>query len=193
MIKQSIILIIWFTFLLFVLYYVSASSIPYNPLTPSFSSKTKIMTFVPEGWGFFSRDPREPDLYLYELHGNKLIRNTHAPISSFANFFGLKRYPRAQSVELGMLLHNINDSLFKSCEINIEDRSEIDIESLNSVNDHLKLDRATIATVMNGSPYPTIKGIICIVQQEPIPWAWAWNRKTLKLPAKYLILNVKTS
>src|SRR4030095_4783202 len=105
--------IVWIGILVYVIYKVTLSALPYSPLSPGIKEKTSIMAIIPEGWGFFTRNPRETDLYLYFLKDKHWVMNPNAPISSCRNSFGLNRLPRAQSVELGMILSKINDTCWK--------------------------------------------------------------------------------
>lgn len=130
---------------------------------------------MPQGWGFFSRDPREEDLFVFELNKNHWQKSSHAPISNIHNCFGINRFPRAQSVELAMLMSGIQEKSRKSYAVNINAMTLKDTVAL---------------AVRNTSPYPTLKGKLCIVKQQPIPWAWAWNERKLQMPAKYLVLQI---
>lgn len=168
--------IVWLGVLIYLIYKIALSALPYNPLSPGMKEKQGVMSVVPEGWGFFTRNPREVDQHLYFYKNNKWVRNPNSPISSWRNTFGLNRFPRAQSVELGMILSNINDTCWKTASINLEHNNISDIASIE---------------VFNDSPYPTITGRICILQQEPIPWAWSWNKDELAMPSKYVIVDVK--
>lgn len=168
--------LLWIGLLVYLVYKVTLSALPYNPLSPGINQKTTITSIIPEGWGFFTRNPRETDLYLFFSENGKWVKNRNTPISSWRNSFGLNRFPRAQSVELGMILNSINDTCWKTAMINIDN---------NTITD------TVVIQITDRSPSPTITGRICIVQQEPIPWAWSWNREKLKMPSQYVIVDIK--
>ena len=157
-------------------YKVILSSLPYNPFSPEYKEKIRIMTFIPEGWGFFTRNPREPDLHLFILKNNRWVKNPNMPISNFRNAMGLSRLPRAQSVEIAMLISKVKENDWKTSELNIN---------------NLELKNPSIITIKELFPYAILKDTLCIVQQAPIPWAWSWNRSVLKMPSKYIVINVR--
>ena len=153
---------------------ITVAALPYNPLTMPFGQERGIKMFVPEGWGFFTRDPREPDLIvLTKSTGSwRILRNM--PIASAANAFGIDRYPRAQSVELAMILHGVSDADWKGCSVAVE----------------TCLDRTAAIPVTDRSPYPTLRGTLGLVKQEPIPWAWSANSDMVVMPSAVVVVNV---
>ena len=45
--------------------YALRFSLPYNASSLSRTATPPLLIFVPEGWGFFTRDPREEDMFTY--------------------------------------------------------------------------------------------------------------------------------
>lgn len=174
--KYFLFSILWIGLWCYIIYKVTSSALPYNPLSPDMNVQAGITTFIPEGWGFFTRDPREPDLYLFVLKNKQWVKSANMPISNFRNAMGLNRLPRAMSVELAMLMSEIkeDDWVFSDLNVNKPDMKDFSIIPLK-----------------NTSPHPTLKDTLCIVQQEPVPWAWSWNRDRLSLPSKYIVINVR--
>jgi antimicrobial peptide system SdpA family protein len=156
---------------------IISAALPYNPMSPDVGLKSEIMGVTPEGWGFFTRDPREERLHLLMFLNGFWQRNPNSPISNSSNLFGINRFPRAQSVELAMLVNDptVGDS-WKNSRIDL---------------DHIVIADSNFAVTVNPSPFPTILGKICIVRQSPIPWAWAGNVRSVAMPSQYLLLNVK--
>jgi len=163
----------WATILLSIV----AASLPYNPLTLDLPAERGIRMLMPEGWGFFTRDPREPDITTYVKSKGSWYRSPNMPIANAANLFGINRFPRAQSVELGMLLHDVPAEWWRPCRSNID-------ACLQSI---------PAKPVTNTSPFPVFRDTIGLVRQEPIPWAWAAHRNSITMPAFIVILQVNVA
>jgi antimicrobial peptide system SdpA family protein len=108
---------------------------------------------IPQGWGFFSKSPRDTTLYVEELDGAKDIQ---WPNNSPSNLFGIKRTGRSQGVELGLLRTKLQDADWVSCKNGIDE-----------CKNDLKFIQVT-----NETPKPTVCGKYILYEQEPIPWAW---------------------
>jgi len=135
-----------------------------------------IKTAVPEGWGFFTRNPREPDITLYENHGGHWRKAEHMPISSASNLSGIDRLPRAQSVELGMLLNALNESdAWTPCDGDLESC----LKGVRQVSLHPQWR------------YPALRGLVAFIRQEPVPWAWVESRATIRMPIELIVANLE--
>ena len=92
---------------------VFAAFISFNPQTPSLTNSLIIQNLVPQGWGFFTRSPRERLHQIYKLEhaDNNII--SKAPIaisnSSIKNFFGLSRKARRIHLEMMRLMAYAGD------------------------------------------------------------------------------------
>ena len=146
---------------------------PNNPAKNlPFSLNLKVHDWFPQGWGFYSKDPRDLTFEIIDLKdGEEAVQ---WPNNRIENGFGLSRKGRSQGIEAGRLIANINDDDWKKIENNPVD----ELRKMKSI------------TVKNDSPNPTIKGDIGFIYQEPIPWNWAKN-KSLIMPSKIVRLTVK--
>src|SRR5215218_8664142 len=81
---------------------------PFNPLHLPGAKTISARTWIPEGWGFFTRDPREERLLLFRrTEGGAWVSASLGPAARRANFFGMNRYFRAQGIEVGLLLASV--------------------------------------------------------------------------------------
>lgn len=166
LIYPFILIVFW----LIVLSYIFKSSLPVvSDLT--YENKATLFNFVPQGWGFFTRDPREDELILFEIKNNSIERFTKTN-SAISSFFGVSRKNRLINVESGILLPEIEDSLWKS----MKGRELI-------LDKTLKTD-----TIINRFHPCNIKGDFFFVKQERIPWAWAGNK--IIMPYKYVKVHI---
>ncbi|WP_228558196.1 SdpA family antimicrobial peptide system protein [Myxococcus sp. AB056] len=159
--------------------YAVHASLPYNPIHLPFEKHFDMKLILPEGWAFFTRDPREDRTlpYLRTPEG-QWVWASNAPNFQLQNAFGINRVSRAQSVELGILTN---------------DAAALEQVACNEAPSTC-LERAPVAkTLRNKSPRPTMCGELGLVFQRTIPWAWSRTHqdKPITLPSKVLRLNVE--
>lgn len=83
-------------FMLWVLYKVYTSKVDYNPEEPSVTTRQFFVRVLPQGWSFFTDDPKEPMLEVYAVHresGINIIKEFLLPSGDYC--FGASRYARA--------------------------------------------------------------------------------------------------
>lgn len=132
-------------------------------------------TFLTQGWAFFTRSPREQDLFIFGQDDASNWRSiSHGPPSRIRNVFGLRRLPRAESVEIGLLSHSIPGSAWAECL----DSVTLCLESLDSMS------------IENKSHRPIICGEVGLVLAEPIPWAWRHLSERFEMPAAAVKLDI---
>ena len=154
---------------------VVVTALPYNALSVSVDLEFGVRSIVPEGWGFFTRDPREPDLYLYRQTGDGWVPFSTIPLAHPRNLFGISRTPRAIPVELAALLENVAEEDWTECD--------------SDFREHVaELPRRR---VVNKMPNAAITGTVCVVSREPVPWAWASETDSDDLPCWVVMLEVE--
>lgn len=165
-----------------IVYFVIVTAIPYNPMTLSKSLSFKIKVFLPQGWNFFTRNPREIRTYIYCIDNYGIISPLpNWPNNSFNNLMGIKRTARAIGTDYGMILTNIPDSLWsKSTEADLDKRVFLK-----------KSDKDFIRTYPDGSRKHFLFGNLLFVQKEILPWSWYRSDITTNLPLKYIHVFIK--
>lgn len=136
--------------------------VPPNPLSLPWSPSQQqdFKQFVPEGWAFFTRDPREEDFMLFGRSAsgswvNKLIGHASEP----KQLFGWSRISRAQGLDLGVLASEVSIKSYASCDA-------------ASVSDcFAKLP--PLVRVKNAAPHPLICGRSLLIFRKLVPWNWA--------------------
>lgn len=160
--------------------YVLVASLPFNPARVGLVS-TKDLQFsrimLPEGFGFFTRNAREPYVLLYEQVDEELecisVRN-----SSYLNMFGLLRKSRALYIEAGAIFSSLPDSLWtRTVGIPI---NKFDLFELQPYS------------VQNLAPTPILCGEYLLRQVEPVPWAWAstFDENGSGMPSEVIRVNI---
>lgn len=161
---------------------VIVSAVPYSAWVGlnSFVPRDDVRIIVPEGWGFFTRDPREPRIVPYTLNPQGEWQNANlGPHSQGRWIFGFDRRSRAQGVEIGTLFGDVPEAGWTECG---DDAEPLDPPTC--------LDLAEPISVHNPSESPSLCGTVALVAQEPIPWAWRDAIDTIEMPSRVLLLDV---
>jgi len=106
LIKYLIITIVMLSFITIVF----ITSLPMSVFNISFSKKYNTGILIPEGWGFFTKNPREKIITMYEIRNNDTISLTYKNASS-KNYFGLSKKNRRINLESNILIAQANKSL----------------------------------------------------------------------------------
>ncbi|MFC0187225.1 SdpA family antimicrobial peptide system protein [Fictibacillus aquaticus] len=132
-----------------------AASLGTTPLGMSKDSKILYSSLLPQGWGFFSKSPRDTLLGMHEANEESL--KVLFPTMRFENALGLYRKGRSQGVEMGGL----------SMHIKKEDWTKCDGKSLEECE-----ASANEITIENKTPEPLLCGEYYFTQEEIVPWSY---------------------
>lgn len=152
--------------------YAVHPALPYNPVRLPYADALNTLFLAPQGWSFFTRNPREAKQYLFRRDARGWESVLLAPHGRLRNAFGLNRASRAQGVEMALVV----DAAKKGRWVVCEERPIADCLS--------KLPAGF--PVANVSPNPTLCGTIAVMEQRPIPWAWAKADRPIYMPARVL-------
>lgn len=133
---------------------------------------------MPQGWAFFTRDPREAQIVLYKKNNKGELVEVEQRHSSFSNFFGLNRKADKIMFEVALIKEKLKDSQFQNTKWNYQQKI------------FSKLPNKTYK-VKNRLLYHNLKGQYIIIFQKPVPWAWSKSIDKIKMPAKIISLNIE--
>ncbi|AXG80370.1 SdpA family antimicrobial peptide system protein [Streptomyces paludis] len=146
--------------------YTAQAHVPKNVLTLPGQQQVAggVHAVAPQGWAFFTKSPRDPELVPYRYAGTSWKTVSMGPHSRPSNAFGLDRASRSQGIEMALLLNEAPELKWTECE----DHPDVEtcLESITSAS------ADGPARIRNRSPEPTLCGTVAIVQAEPVPWAW---------------------
>lgn len=152
---------------------------PFNPIRAKADFNKQVYTFIPQGWAFFTRNPREAQIQLYKQDTDSTWKKMNHFHAHYSNYFGLSRKTTAMISELQYIKMNyIKDSDFIDCESNYQRGI------LGCVPD------STII-VPNKFEKPILCGEYILTFQEPIPWAWSKSMDKILMPSKVIRLNIQ--
>lgn len=158
---------------MFLSFFIISFSFSYTktPINIPNSLEVKISKIFTQGWGFFSKNPRDEKFYAINLKTGEYVGEW--PNMTLNNLYGVKKKGRAQGIELGRLYEKADPGNMKKCQ-NDPQKCLRTMDSIKVVNDKVK---------------PTILGDIGIIKEEPVPWAWSKDFKAT-MPSKVMRLDI---
>lgn len=119
-----------------------------------------------QGWGFFTKNPRDVRTAVYYQGRNIII-----PLTRVENLFGIKRGTSRYSYEVGLLVQHFEDHQWHKTSTN------------NFMGEYYP--------IKNPLKKGIIKGKILVINEERTPWAWAKFDKQLNYNKIYIKLDVQ--
>ena len=146
-----------------------------NPFSPPKNIKKALFKIAPQGWGFFTRDPREKVSLIFTVNSNKSLELSVQPNGASNNLFGLSRKNRRGHLEFMRLLGRIPETAWKIYnEEGIKLPEEYNIVELNSE----KYDYYFFRT-----------GIYLVVKYDKTPWAYLENNIKFNSKKEFVVIN----
>jgi antimicrobial peptide system SdpA family protein len=136
----------------------AVAAMPFNTLNLSDDARNTIMSLIPEGWGFFTKSPRDPEMQVAVLHNGSLMKLNIVSSFQAKYAFGFNRLSRAQGLELDGLLSQLRtSSLWHDCQQNVSVCAE-----------NLLVQKQLVNSVQ----FPTLCGDLVLFERRPVPWAY---------------------
>ena len=149
--------------------------VPVNPITMKVQKPILAQMILPQGWSFFTRNPREARLHVYLYDDGKWVNGSLGANAEPRNGMGASRIARSQGVELGLLMSLTDISDWEDCDL--------DIQSC--------LNKISIAdTVVSADPHPTLCNQVAMFKQELVPWSWRESKERISMPINAVKLFV---
>ena len=131
------------------------SSIGLSPLQPGFQQRYASSILFPEGWGFFTRDPRTERIQLYRSEGSTVGSEVSFKSASARNLLGFSRKARRIQMEIARITAGVPDSIWSSQVTN---------------HPRIEISRDVGLHFIKEGDY-TLK------KSWPVPWAWAKKKE----------------
>lgn len=154
-------------------YWIFTSSIVTNPQQPSNEIRTLSNKFFPEGWAFFTRDPKEPVLDAYELTTNNHLRKCIFPNGDY--MFGASRKSRILGFQLSNILLSGETITWKNGYGRFQD----------------SLGNVAFQDIHSNEKFASFtKGKYILVLTERLPWLWAKNPLNTKIKFRLAAIKI---
>jgi antimicrobial peptide system SdpA family protein len=154
---------------------IAGGSTHESPLRVPYLVRQELIILTPQGWSFFTRNPREDvdTVYVRKADQWRIYSFTN---NSLRNWVGVSREARGVGIELAALLLNIRGEQWRKCDIT-------PVTCLTS---------ETLAPVAVDSPslLEGLCGEVGVVRGPPVPWAWSRRYWKIQMPTKVIRLHV---
>lgn len=143
-----------------VFYLIFISHVDYSPVKISKKQTREIFNLTPQGWSFFTKNPRYNRLQIYRIEDNTLSDRVTFQNFSNQNLFGLRRQNRQILNEAFSSLKSIIsiDSLWYSTK-------EEKFKLVQKIKNYYAMDK--------NYKEPLLCGQFLFEMYEPVPWAWS--------------------
>jgi antimicrobial peptide system SdpA family protein len=155
------------------------AAMPFHTVNLPQNVRSVVLQIAPEGWGFFTKSPRDPETHV-ALFKNERLHPLNIASSFTAQYaFGFNRLGRAQGIELDALLVQLNQpEQWLKCT----QSPEVCATSLKS---QMKLE--------NTARHATLCGDLVFVERRPVPWAYSRLARPVVMPSRLTRLEVVCS
>ena len=154
-------------------------AMPKTPLMINENIKKNLSIIFPNRWPFFTKDPREEYVYIFQKKLQKYILHTNLPNSSIANFYGMVNNQRAIGMEYGMISSLIDENLWYT----------------NNTGENLLkiIDNDTIKTIRlkRDVKYTELNGEYIFAKIEPLPYLWRNKVNQFEMPSKFVKIIIE--
>lgn len=149
---------------------------PHSPITPTVSVRMKLVSFIPQGWNFFTRDPQETRNWLFR--GDDTLASLD-PVALRGNglFSFAQRSWRVRTMEMGRLLAATPLDAWKDCKA-------------KSARLCAKAAPTAAFRIVNPMRVKSLCGPLVVVQRRMTPWALFARGQQPSLPGKVARLEV---
>jgi antimicrobial peptide system SdpA family protein len=163
--------------LIFLIFFLIANiilikSIVNNPIKLSYKFFNNYLqdAIIPEGWAFFTKDPQEVDIVLFEINGKDSLIRKNLKNSENLLKSGFSRKNRLIFSKLSIAVSKIESKYWTY-----------------SKNDSINLDSLSIITYK--VKQPMLIGKYLIKLQKPVTWIWFSKLSKVVMPSKMIIID----
>lgn len=130
---------------------------------------------LPQGWAFFTRDPREARRFAYQKKADHWVMALMLPHSRAGNMFGLNRQGRAHAGEMERIMGLVGPNQWTACRGTVA-------ACADSTGRPQRVD--------NPTSHPTLCGELLLMERPPVPWAWSAAAATTIMPGRVALVFV---
>jgi antimicrobial peptide system SdpA family protein len=169
--------LVWWGFLVIVFgYAVHGSMDGATAVELPLETQLNTVSYLPEGWKFFTRNAREEISLLYKQdESGHWMRADTGVNASAHNLFGLSRKGRNEGIESGFIITAIRPEFYEDCTGDAD-------ACLQNQRPKLRIG--------SGSRRPVFCGKLGVVVSQRVPWAWARSPKPPSMKSKAVVVEV---
>lgn len=178
--KKPLIIGFAFVTILCYFYFNFLGTLSQNVVPVTSKERSYISFFFPQGWGFFTRNPRELKYELYKLSAGHLPELMNYKITSSKNLYGLSREGNRIVMEM-IRIQNVLPKTLKWIS------SDLDADKF-VINANRKI---TVVDSVPGDVSYIKPGNYMMKEYEITPWSWAKYPNNITKKFKYYPFELK--
>lgn len=138
-------------------FYIILISIPNNIISTNYNffKNSKLSAILPQGWAFFTRNPREDQITIYSQKGENII-NVSLKTTNKSELFGIKRSNRFIQDKLGNIISEIDKKYWYNTQ------TDYDFRNIANALNHVSISVS----------YPSLCGTYIIEVKKIMPWSY---------------------
>lgn len=171
--KIKFLIVLKLLIIITILFTAMISSNNDNAMPLSKERASLLYSIIPQGWAFFTREPKEDIINFYEIKGKNLILLNEGASLNVKHIFGFNRISRKLSIDLSTLYLNVPKKLwtdFKFSEQSLEKQ---------------KIYFATSEMLENKD----LKGEFLLTKTRRKPWAWQSGNVEMPISAVKIFIR----
>lgn len=150
------------TFVVLVFFKVASIYLGNNPLNKSYYSQIKFASGFPQGWAFFTKSAKDPQIFMIEYDKPRNIKILNFQSTSTDFYLGVSRHNRILNVEIGNILSKL-DSTIKPYQVKAK--------KIEDIFEYIKAKKIKFTSInIEKKLAPDFNGEYVIVIQEMLPW-----------------------
>jgi len=139
----------------------------------SYEAKKTFLSLSLQGWGFFTRNPREEVVDIFKIEGHRLKKMTVINASA-SNYFGMSRKSRKIGMEVSVILGKLK-------------KKEGEWKRMTKNEPMLHGD--PIVPLESSNLHYLSKGEYLLTKRVTTPWAW-YNKKNNFIPYEAVRISI---
>ena len=143
------------------------ASLPSNALTLPLEGAVDVRALLPQGWGYFSGDARQPIPTAYVHRGGSWQPVADGHQGTPRLLLGLDRSGRLGEQEIAFAQAAVPDEPHECREADIDCLEDLPVQG----------------SATNPLAEPTLCGDVGIVRRDVLPWAWSHSAQRDRMPA----------
>lgn len=155
--------------------FVILGALPESAISTSYRFRRALVVAMPEGYGFFTRDPQETRVLIYAVDGNGNASPANESDYRGLGWSGVSRKSSVRAMEVKTALALIKPDAWVSCDKELgrclQDRS------LSSIPVKPEMTARTLC------------GRIVLRRQKPVPWAWSKSNSRIHMPSSIALVD----
>jgi antimicrobial peptide system SdpA family protein len=156
---------------------IFASSMEESALRPHYIQRVFLQTLSPQGWAFFTRNPREPWYHAFMVAADGHLIPAETADYRGAPWHGVRRDVRNRGIAIGQVLKAVPSTAWKPCKEAIETCIA-------------RVDEGAVEVSLAMIDNTGFCGRVVLQERATVPWAWRKAYRTVHMRSRIALVDV---